>query len=228
MAPSQRSEDVKSFGLPVSAVSRVLGWEWACRVLGLVGVALFLACAFTPLPNLMSRRLAIPSRLEPADAIVVLGSSVSEDGVLDSDSLSRLVQGIVLQRKGFAPLLVLSGPAPKGGPAEAEVRAGLARELGVSSSAILTEAGARTTREEAIRIGALLRARQVRRMLLVTSPQHMLRSQRLFERAGFEVLPATAEDASGTERSPEGRLKLAREVLQEVLARLYYQVAGYL
>lgn len=176
----------------------------------------------------MSRGLAVPSRIEPADAIIVLGSGVSEDGVLDSDSLSRVTQGIVLQRKGLAPLLVLSGPAPQRGPAEAEVRAELARELGVPSSAILTEAGARTTREEAVRIGALLRPRQVRRVLLVTSPHHMLRARRLFAQAGFEVLAAPADDASRTSRQPEDRLKLTRKVLQEVLARLYYRVAGHL
>jgi uncharacterized SAM-binding protein YcdF (DUF218 family) len=228
LAANQRSEAVKSSDLPASEPPRLTVWEWACRVLGLVGVALFLAFAFTPLASLLSRRLEIPSRLEPADAIVVLGSGVSEDGVLDSVSLSRLIQGVVLQRKGLSPLLVLSGPAPKRGPTEAEVRADLARELGVSPNAILTEAEARTTREEAIRIGALLRARHARRVLLVTSPQHMLRARRLFEDAGFEVLAAPADDGSRTERRPEGRLKLTREVLQEVLARLYYRMAGYL
>jgi uncharacterized SAM-binding protein YcdF (DUF218 family) len=213
MAPNEPAKDVK-----IST----------CRVLGLVGVVLFLAFAYTPLPNLLAQRLATPSRLEKAEAIVVLGSNVSENGVLESDSLRRAIQGIVLQRKGLAPLLVLSGTAPKKGLTEAKVRAELAREIGISSDAILTEEGARTTREEAIRIGALLRARQVRRVLLVTSPYHMLRAQRLFERAGFEVLPATAEDTSQAANSPEGRLRLTREVLQEILARLYYRVAGYL
>lgn len=191
-------------------------------------MACFFAIAFTPLPNFISRRLEIPSQLEPAGAIVVLAASVSEDGVLGEDSLRRAIQGILLQRKGLAPLLVLSGPALKNGPTEAAVRGELARKLGVPSNAILAEETARTTREEAIRIGALLHARQVRRILLVTSTDHMQRAQRLFERAGFEVLPATAEDGSRTSRSPEGRLKFMRQVLQEVLARLYYRVAGYL
>ncbi|HYL81460.1 MAG TPA: YdcF family protein [Candidatus Acidoferrum sp.] len=228
MTPIQRIEDVKSSGRPASGHPRLAGWESAFRALGLAGVVLFLAFAFTPLPNRMSRRLEVPSRLEPADAIVVLGASVSEDGVLADDSLRRAIQGILLERKGFAPLLVLSGPAPKSGRAEAEVRADLARDLGVSSNAILTDAEGRTTREEAIRIGALLRPRQVRRVLLVTDPQHMLRARRLFEQAGFEVLAAPADDDSRTAHKPEGRLNLTREVLQEVLARLYYRVAGYL
>lgn len=220
MEPRERAEDGTHPGPS--------GWERLCRALGVVGVACFVASAYTPLPNLLSRGLASPTRVEPAEAIVVLASGVSEDGLLGGQSLRRAVHGIVLQRKGLAPLLVLSGPAPDKGPAEALVRDELARELGISPDAILTETEARTTREEAIRIGAVLRQRQVRRILLVTSSQHMMRARRLFERGGFEVFPASADDVSDTDRTPEGRLKLTRQALQEVLARIYYRVAGYL
>jgi len=206
----------------------VSGWERACRFLGFAGVLFFLACAYTPLPNSLAHRLGTPSRIETAGAIVVLGASVSEDGLLGNTSLRRAVQGIVMQRKGLAPLLVLSGPAPDTGLSEAEVRAALARDLGVSTDAILTETEARTTREEANRIGELLRARQVRRILLVTDSQHMSRARRLFERVGLEVLPAAADDISDTARSPEARLKLTRTALEEIIARLYYRMARYL
>jgi uncharacterized SAM-binding protein YcdF (DUF218 family) len=85
-----------------------------------------------------------------------------------------------------------------------------------------------TTREEAVRTKALLAPRQVRRILLVTDYQHMRRAQALFERAGFDVLPATTEEQSSVARGPEGRLELMRAVLGEVVARLYYRLAGYL
>lgn len=228
MESRERSDDVKPRNLPVSKFSTVSHWECTCRVLGLVGVILFLAFAFTPLPNLLAQRLATPSRLERAEAIVVLGAGVSEDGVLGSNSLRRAIQGIVLQRKGLASLLVLTGPATNKGPTEAAVRAALARDLGVSQDAIITEERVWTTREEAIRIGALLRDRQVRRILLVTNSQHMERARRLFERVGLEVLPATADDISDSDSSPEGRLELMRIALQEIIARLYYRMAGYL
>jgi hypothetical protein len=55
---------------------------------------------------------------------------------------------------------------------------------------ILTESEAQTTREEAVKSGALLREKGVGRILLVTGSHHMSRAQRLFERAGFEVLAA--------------------------------------
>lgn len=205
-----------------------MSWGRICRLLGLAGVALFIASAFTPLPNLLSRWVATPSRLEPAEAIVVLGGGVQPDGVLSNGSLRRALLGIKLHRKGLASFLVFSGPAEDEGSVEAAVRAELARELGILPEVILTETKARTTRQEAVRVGALLRPRGVRRILLVTDSQHMARARGLFEGAGFEVFAAPADDLSDRVYWPEERLRLMRRILQELLAGLYYWMAGYL
>lgn len=206
---------------------RLAVWRGICRVVGLAGVAAFLACAFTPLPNFLSERIGTPPGLQPSEAIVVLGGGITPDGTLSNPSLRRALHGITLYRQGLAPLLVFLGPARAQGPAEAEVRGDLARTLGISPEVILTETEAWTTREEAIRVGALLRPRGVRSILLVTDSQHLRRAQPLFTRAGFAVHPAPADDFSTHVRGPEGRLQLTRRVLQELLARLYYRIAGY-
>lgn len=198
------------------------------RFVGLAGVTLLLASAFTPLPNLLSRWLSEKSQREPAEAIVVLGGGIHPDGVLSSSSMRRAVHGIVLHRKGLASLLLFAGPSRNEGPAESEVRAQLARDLGVSAEVILTEINARTTREEAIRLKVLLEARGVRKILLVTDSQHMMRARGLFEREGFEVLAAPADDFSRDASEPGGRLELMRRVLQEFVVRIYYRTAGYL
>jgi len=198
------------------------------RLVGLLGIILFFACAFTPLPDFLSRALRIPSRVEHAEAIVVLAAAVEGNGELSRESLRRSIRGIVLQREGLAPILVLLGPASGGGPSEAEVRADLARQLGVPSQAILAVATAQTTREEASRLRALLQPRGVRRILLVTNSEHMIRAKAVFERQGFDVLPVSADDVSETATAPEGRLNLTRIFLQEFLALAYYRVAGYL
>lgn len=62
----------------------------------------------------------------------------------------------------------------------------------------------------------------------MTDSQHMARARPLFERAGFEVLPAPVDEISDTAEAPESRLKLMRRVAEELLARLYYRLAGYL
>jgi uncharacterized SAM-binding protein YcdF (DUF218 family) len=142
--------------------------------------------------------------------------------------LYRARYGIALYRRGLAPLLVFTGPARGEGPAEATVRAELARELGIPAEVILTETGAKTTREEAVRVGALLRPRGVRKILLVTNSLHMARARGLFERDGFEVLAAPTDDLSKTLGEPELRIELMRQMLEELIAQLYYRVAGYL
>jgi len=198
------------------------------RLLGAVGLLLFLSSAFSPLPSLLGRMSSGPSRLEPADAIVVLGAAIYPEGVLNNSSFRRAVQGIILQRKGLAPLLVLSGASRNSGPAEATVRAELARELGIPPEAILIDTQGRTTQEEAVRLGELLRSSGSRRILLVTDSQHLPRAQALFERAGFDVLSAPADDFSSAAVEPEERLRLMRRIAQEITARLYYRLAGYL
>jgi uncharacterized SAM-binding protein YcdF (DUF218 family) len=93
---------------------------------------------------------------------------------------------------------------------------------------ILAETQARTTREEAVRLGELLRSKGVRRILLVTDSQHLPRAEALFERAGYEVSSAPADDFSSVAVEAEERLRLMRRIAQEILARLYYRLAGYL
>jgi uncharacterized SAM-binding protein YcdF (DUF218 family) len=208
-----------------SAADRTL--SMCCRCLG-AAVALVCLAALTPLPNYLALALRPVPRLEAADAIVVLGGWVEPDGALSPESLARVTQGIRLSKARLAPLIVFSGAAFGDRPAEAEVAARLARDLGVPSEQILTETGARTTREEATRIARRLEARAVRRILLVTGSDHLTRAVPLFERVGFDVLPAPADSISSATDSAEERLQLLRRLSQELMARLYYRLAGYL
>jgi uncharacterized SAM-binding protein YcdF (DUF218 family) len=199
------------------------------RSLGACALLAFLALAFTPLAARLSHRLERPPRLERAAAIVVLGGGgVHSDGTLSDVSLRRTMRGIDLLQRGLAPWLVFSGPRARTGLAEAEIRAAMARKLGVPASAILVETTARTTQEEAARIADLLLPRGASRILLVADTQGMRRAAGVFERAGFEVLPAPEDDVSGAPGTPDGRLALARRVFIEVTALVYYHLAGYL
>jgi uncharacterized SAM-binding protein YcdF (DUF218 family) len=116
--------------------------------------------------------------------VVLAGGGLRSDGALSPASLRRALAGIVLYRTGLAPFLVFSGEAPDEGPGEADVRADLARRLGISPEAILTDDQARTTREEAVRMRQFLSSRGVGRILLVTDSPHMLRARGVFEGAG--------------------------------------------
>jgi len=200
----------------------------AAAFLGALTLTAFALLAYTPLIGAISQRLDAVPDPGPADAIVVLGAGSARDGVLSSSSLRRFVGGLLLYRRGLAPRLILMGPAYEGSPIEAETRAAIARELGIPASAIVVEGGGLTTRQEAELAAARVRTLGGRRVLLVTSAQHMHRARRFFERAGLEVVPAPVIEVSPRAESPDGRLELARLVIQEALARLYYRVIGQL
>jgi len=192
------------------------------RLLGFAGLVVFATMAFTPLANYINIRMAGVARLEPSDAIVVLGrGGADSDGILTNRSLRRVVRGIDLYRQGFAPLLVFSGSFE-----EIRERANVARALGVPGPAILSAPAARTTREEAEEVRKLLLPLGRKNVLLVSDPIDMPRARALMERAGFTVRPAPTA-ASGPSQ-PEARLGLVRDLLIELSAWTFYRVTGAL
>jgi uncharacterized SAM-binding protein YcdF (DUF218 family) len=172
--------------------------------------------------------MSLPARLEPADAIVVLGAGVRRDGTLSNSSLRRTIRGIDLYRRGLANTVVFTGPRNRTGYAEAEVRAALAMQVGIPSTAMVLDTTARTTREEAEHVAALLRERRGSRILLVADVEGMRRATAVFERVGFNVLPVPTADPSAVEGAPGARLVLTREIFMELLALVYYRTAGYI
>jgi uncharacterized SAM-binding protein YcdF (DUF218 family) len=176
------------------------------------------------MPSVAHRAFVAPPHLEPAQAIVVLGAGVNQDTLTDH-SLRRAVHGLRLFHRGLAPVIVLHGPRKGAGAPEADARAELARDLGIPAGAIVL-VGGRTTREEADECWRRLSARGTVRILLVTGAHHMWRARALFERRGFVVLPAPVDEVAPEPLRPEARLGLARNLLQEGMARLVYRLAG--
>jgi uncharacterized SAM-binding protein YcdF (DUF218 family) len=202
--------------------------DTALRLLGGTTLAAFALCAFTPLPNALCRRETMVAAPRPAQAIVVLGADMTREGMLSASSLRRALQGILLYRQGLAPWVVFLGPRNVYGHSQSEARAALALECGIPATAILTGDGMWTTRDEAEGVKALLAPKGARTILLVTGALHMGRARRLFERAGFEVIPAPLRDASCESVSPEGRLGLTMSLAQEHLAGAYNRAAALL
>lgn len=174
------------------------------RILGLAlawsGLALLVTLSTPIVAELLLQTLRThpPVTLEAAhsaQAIVILGSGIRREAeeyertdVIGSNSLLRLRYGVELQRKTQLPLLV-SGGAPEGGSAEAEVMARTLRN-DYGSAARWIESASLDTRDNAIRSAALLKADGVSTILLVTEGFHMRRSVLEFEAAGFKVIPA--------------------------------------
>jgi uncharacterized SAM-binding protein YcdF (DUF218 family) len=147
-----------------------------------------------------------------AQAIVVLGAGQASNqpeyggnAVPTQRALVRLRYAARLQRETGLPLLT-SGGTPNGLPeSEAAIMARVLRQdFGVPVKWV--EDRSDNTAENALLSAAMLRSTGVRRILLVTDALHMPRAQRIFEKAGFQVISA-----------PTWFLSRARLTLQDFL-----------
>jgi len=165
-------------------------WLWLCSI---PAVGNNLARAME------SSAVRIPAAEAPtADAIVVLsGGRVVAPGpaqISEWDDPDRFFGGVELFQAGKAPLLVFTGgwfPYTPSAPLEGDVSARYAVALGVPAEQVLKTGAVVNTLEESQAVAALVKGRTppVSRILLVTTAFHMPRASRLFEAAGFTVVP---------------------------------------
>ena len=144
-----------------------------------------------------------PSPGDAPQAIVVLGSGTLQDGADDRTavrltpaSLERVLQGRRIARMTGLPLLVSGGVPPQGGPAEADLMARVLTQ-DFEQPVKWIERRSRDTLENASLSRQILAPLAIDRIVLVTNALHMRRAETIFRAAGFQVLPAPHDYASG-------------------------------
>jgi uncharacterized SAM-binding protein YcdF (DUF218 family) len=123
----------------------------------------------------------------PADAIVVLGAA-QYDGRPSPQLAARLDHVVTLWDRGIAPIVVVTGgkqPGDRFTEAEASLR--YLADRGVPESAIVREMFGTTTFESLDAASALLRARGLDAVVLVTDPFHALRSELIAREVGLDA-----------------------------------------
>ncbi len=183
-----------------------------------------------------------PAEAPKAGAIVVLGGAVAPGlpprrGPELVEASDRVLHAARLFRAGKAPLVVPTGgrvPWSARARSEAAEMADLLAEWGVPREAIVLEEKARTTSENAVETAKLLRARGIRRVLLVTSSLHMRRALAAFRAEGAEAIPSPCDarvpspgrrEALDWVPRPEA-LGRTHEALWELLGLAVYRVTG--
>jgi len=185
---------------------------------------------------------ADPDAAPTAGAIVILGGTLApgappRHGPELVEASDRILHAARLFRAGKAPLVVPSGgrlPWSVAARSEAAEIAALLVEWGVPREAILEEGKARTTSENAVETEKLLRARGVKRVLLVTSSLHMRRALASFRAEGLEAIPSPCDALVVSPKSGEaldwvprpGALEQTHVALWEYLGLAYYRVTG--
>jgi uncharacterized SAM-binding protein YcdF (DUF218 family) len=125
------------------------------------------------------------------DALVVLGCRVPS-GVLSHAALRRVERAARAFGEQGADLVITSGGKAWDGFKECDVFARGLITRGVPAERVLEEAGSMTTRGNAQAVAALLRARGVDRLGLVTCDWHLPRALQLFARLGLSPIGVPA------------------------------------
>lgn len=137
-----------------------------------------------------------------AQAIVLLGGGIRDSkelfGKLTTNQIAveRVRYAAFLQKETQLPLLITGSAA--NGTSEAKIMADeLAMFYQIPTKWL--EEKAKTTKENALFSREMLEKEGIKRIVLVTNQWHMQRAKMLFEKQGFEVLPASV----GSGATPE-------------------------
>ena len=194
-------------------------------VVALVFVALF----YSALPWLLAEPLRVSAPPRAADAIVVFAGGVGESGQAGGGYQERVKQAVDLYRAGFASQMIFeSGYAFAF--REAETMRDLALSLGVPASAIVLETNGVNTYDDVIRVRDVLRQRELRRILFVSSPFHMRRAVMVWRKQApeIEVTPTPVPVSQFYAHDRGASLDQLRGLVREYSALAAYWWRGWL
>lgn len=176
---------------------------------------------------------AEPLRLQSppvvADAVVVFAGGVGESGRAGGGAQERLKQAVDLYQAGYAPSLILSSGYVYSFK-EAEQMRALAIDQGVPADRIVLELQATNTFENVSYVAAILRQRQWRSLLLVSSPYHMRRATLTWQKVAPEmtVVAVPPQRSQFYDHTRGASLEQVRGILQEYTAIVVYWWRGWI
>jgi uncharacterized SAM-binding protein YcdF (DUF218 family) len=188
-------------------------------------------------------RVATRADARGADGVVVLGGGVttaSVGGVVagtpTGSSLMRALEGARVFKLIGARLLIVSGGTPRPDrqfQPESEILREVMLKVGVAPDAVLEESQSNNTRDQAMLVAPMLRAHNIQRFVLVTSPTHMRRSLGLFRAVGFDPVPSMSPLRSdGVARRPwllpdYDSFAISDQAVYDYGASAYYWARGW-
>jgi uncharacterized SAM-binding protein YcdF (DUF218 family) len=188
--------------MALGALAFVWLWAWSTPVLSL-WLRGTVEDLYPPLPV---------ATVPQAQAIVVLGGGIAPPSGKSTEinlnaAADRVWFATRLFHAGKAPLVLVSGGSDPERDAYSEARASaiFLVDLGVPAQTIVLEEASRNTRQNAAFSAALLKARGIKHILLVTSALHMPRAMALFAAQGLQATPAPT-DFEAIQSPPPGVL----------------------
>jgi len=222
--------------------------RWFFWIIGFI-FFIFIILSLTDLPYCAYHRLGTayaPLNRKPG-VIVLLGGS----GMPSPDGLMRTWQAAEAAI-AYPDALIIIANSSRGDESHSQLKL-MARELefkGIDSTRILFEPFGYNTRSQAVNISKLLiNQKDTISVLLVTSPEHMYRSVKTFQKAGFihvggaPAFEKPIDEESAADRDIEGNLRVRSLdirynmwnylkyeliVLREYSAIVYYELKGWI
>ncbi len=233
-------------------VNNDLEWFWAagivllCAALGLVrisrlglqivsatltvGVAL---CTLTPALQPLEDYLDVTELPSQADVIVNLGGGFyCGSSQLEAASLARLTKGLELWRSGYAKTITVTdahGLVSGCASIEDEALPLIRRLYPTNPPEIVVLKDMKTTRTEAEAVAKEAKARNWKKILVVTSPTHSRRAKATFTQLGLDAFVVAADETrfDSSLRTPFDRLMLFRAAAREVAGLVKYSLFGW-
>lgn len=197
-------------------------------------------------PALALNTMSDPTENQHFDAIVILGAGRNyraDEWQLDDAQhtekshathsvneyeLQRLHYGAALAKISGKPMLLTGGRVFGEALSEAELMQSTLKIWGTEAKWLEHES--RTTAENAVYSFRMLEAEGIQRIALVTHAWHMPRSVAVFEKAGFQVVPAPTvfyamPNSSVLRWLPKAHyLEMSSLMLHELLGQIWYQI----
>ncbi len=188
------------------------------RLLRLGLVVALLVAAYLGFTFVQVYQAARGDEAQPAEAIVVLGAA-QYNGEPSPVLQARLDHAADLFDQGLAPVVAVTGGRRAGDSAtEASASAGYLIRAGVPESSLRLESGGENSWQSLAATARFLRQEDIENVILVSSPYHALRTERIAEEVGLHG------HASPTPNSPESGVaqlvRMGRETVAVGLGRV--------
>ncbi len=130
-------------------------------------------------------------RSQPADVIIVLGSGLMRNNQPGPALTRRSEQAAVQYRAGLADRIICTGGLTAGRTrSEADGCRQILEAQGIPPEAIIVEERSRSTQENAVFAGEIMRVNGWEDAVLISDGYHLLRAQWIFDEAGIAVFPS--------------------------------------
>ncbi len=196
----------------------------------LLGICIIaLLPVFTPITNKLYAFLEVEPEIRKADSIILLSDGVYTEKIHAGHNYQRMLHAYRLYKEGFADkIIICGGVVIKGLPSFAEVMKDFLVEIGINEECIITENKSLNTYENIKYAKPILRKRNIRSSLLVTSSYHMYRSLAICKKLNVSVYAAPVPCYEKNLQHATQRARFILEVLREYGAIIYFKIRGWI